>query len=79
MYLYKMVKDQILFPKDKDIHSYQLFWALYWWSVQQNKKMQIGKEVYLYILQWTIQKWKILIYNSIKNKKYLWINMTKDI
>ena len=43
--------------------------------------MQIGKEVYLYILQWTIQKWKILniIYNSIKNKKYLWINMTEDI
>ena len=42
--------------------------------------MQTGKEVYVDILQWTIQKWKILniIYNSITNKKYLWINMTKD-
>ena len=36
--------------------------------------MQTGQEeVYVDILQWTIQKWKILniIYNSITNKKYL--------
>ena len=36
--IYKMVKDQIVFSKDKDIHFHQFFCTLYWQMVQWNKK-----------------------------------------